>query len=112
MSKSKQNKMEIYGGAFFRPSWKWLTLGIKRAEPLNIQSQTWFGFDYISPPSAMQLWTAVIEGEMIVCLHQMLVTNAMVQKKTSTGKRCDQQNDLISIQKVGCIQMFYFAGGR
>lgn len=32
------------------------------------------------------------------------------KKETSTGKRCDQQNDPTSLQKVGCIQMFYFAG--
>lgn len=33
----------------------------------------------LSPKRAMQLWTAVSERKRIVCLHQMLRKNVMVQ---------------------------------
>lgn len=49
----------------------------------------------ISPLCAMQLRTAVIEGEMIVCLHQMFVTNVMVQN-VHQEKRWNQQSDSTS----------------
>lgn len=56
----------------------------------------------------MQTLTAVIEGEMIVCLHQICLTNVMVQM--SSGKRRNQWNGLISdmgsLQKVGCLETF------
>lgn len=39
----------------------------------------------------MQLWTAVIEEEIIVCLHQMFMTDVMVQKYGSLFHLCDER---------------------
>lgn len=74
--------------------WIWVFWGVgwglwskrKMTDTRNLASVTTFGTEVkhilaLTPSllCAMQLWTAVTEGEMIVCLHQMFMKNVMVQ---------------------------------
>lgn len=84
-----QVKVEIIR-AGFDPSWKWLTLGIRNwlcMTTVCTKTNTVLASLTISPPRAMQLWTAVIEGKMIgVCASAKCLWQ-MWWYKMSTRKR-------------------------